>query len=87
MLGEVNNQMRKKRTASRGTTGNSKTRDTAAMYGSNAGKAVGQKVVVSSKQQMIKRGKEEADNLSNFLPLFQKKLKDPSQGGAAMKGS
>lgn len=29
---------------------------------------------------MIKRGKEEADNLGNFLPLFQKKLKDPSQG-------
>ena len=49
MLGEVNNMMRKKRTASRGTTGNSKTRDTVAMYGSNAGKAVGQKVVVSSK--------------------------------------
>ena len=49
MLGEVNNLMRKKRTASRGATGNSKTRDTAAMYASNAGKTVGQKVVVSSK--------------------------------------
>lgn len=26
---------------------------------------------------MIKRGKEDADNMHNILPLFQKKIKDP----------
>lgn len=28
---------------------------------------------------MIQRGKEEADALHNFLPIFQKKLKEPAK--------
>jgi hypothetical protein len=28
---------------------------------------------------MIQRGKDEADMIGNMLPIFQKKLKDPSK--------
>ena len=34
---------------------------------------------------MIKKGKEDAETLSNLLPIFQKKIKDPSKIACAIK--
>jgi len=34
---------------------------------------------LTSKHQMIKRGIEDAEALSSFLPLFTKKVKDPKR--------
>ena len=49
-----------------------------------AGKKVG---AMSSKHAMIKRGKEEADALNNYLPIFQKRIKDPQRLSGAMKAT
>ena len=41
------------------------------------------KGTLTSKAQLIQRGLDEADSLGNYLPLFQKKLKDPVSTKAA----
>ena len=34
---------------------------------------------MSSKAAMLRKGREEAENLNNILPIFQKKAKEPSK--------
>ena len=42
---------------------------------------------MNSKQQIIKRGKQDAENLSNFMPLFQKKVRDPTKVANAVQST
>jgi hypothetical protein len=50
-----------------------------AIYNVSTKKSGKSKAELSSKGAMIKRGKEDAENLNHLLPLFQKKAKDPSK--------
>jgi hypothetical protein len=75
MLNEVNAVMKKRRGNSKAAGSKTRTtraaqQDLPAMYNSNVGNKLGQRVVLSSKQQLIQKGKEDAESLSNFLPLF-----------------